>query len=224
MYKKNERKFVSLFLLFSVIFSLCACGNKELKPTIEDQLNPELNLNSSNTSGIQTTGSSSVVSTGESEIERLENGSHDTDNPFVFTINNDSTKTYALPMPVSDLLSDGWKIVDDGVGKLASGLYTSRTLFEKDGKTLITRLYNSGNETTFYDNCEVVAVSMESVDDAALTFGFFTYGSDYNTLVATYGEPIANNDGVVYYLFDENKKLEVTFNDGICCGINFMWF
>lgn len=224
MYKKNKRKIIGLFLLFSMFFSLSACGNKELKPTTEDELISESNSNSTNQSDIQTTGLSSVVDTGESEMERLENGSHDTDNPFVFTINNDSTKTYALPMPVSDLFSDGWEIVDDGVSKLASGLYTSRTLFEKDGKTLITRLYNSGSETTSYDNCEVVAVSMESINDASLTFGFFTYGSDYNTLVATYGEPIADNDGVVYYSFDENKKLEVTFNNGVCSGINFMWF
>lgn len=72
---------------------------------------------------------------------------------------------YRLPCPLSEFLSNGWKIASKNINSLGAGNSESTAIkIEKDGVKLEVGLKNFSEKEVYIDNCSVYRISFASYD------------------------------------------------------------
>lgn len=132
-------------------------------------------------------------------------------------------KIHSLPFNVSKLLKDGWVPSVEADKELGPNAVTMVTKFEREGKTLVTRVENVSNEVRPINECRVCAISMESESDATVRFEDFSFGSSFEQMQKVFGENEMDTDGNVIYLISANKQMQAHFTNNKCDGFSLTW-
>lgn len=157
--------------------------------------------------------SSQTANPEETQTEQVE---------YDYSFSIEGEKEYHLPIPVSELMNDGW-IPENENEVVAAGAYTARTIFTKNGKSLITQVENPTEEQKSIADCQIGSVMMETEYDAKISFNGFSYGESIEKMKEVFGDPTNEADGEVFYLVGMNKYMQAKFTNNVCTSIFFTW-
>ncbi len=112
-----------------------------------------------------------------------------------------SGKTYAFPVKISDLLSDGWYLsdnleFDNEFGAKGTTSLIGFSLYHEDGSEIsLSSLYNDSDEVKKFEECILTGIEIYIYDNVDFVFpGGITNKSTAADVLAVYGDPNETTD------------------------------
>jgi hypothetical protein len=123
---------------------------------------------------------------------------------------------YQLPVPVSELVENGWKILDSSEGDYVSGGGVAFVDMMKDNQSVHVTIYNDTENAVTYENCRIHELSFHTYDSENIAMklsGEITLGADIDEICkAAEAEGYLcqddREDGYVTIYKDEDHKNE----------------